>query len=633
MALPAAGQEEEKKEEKTASAPAPAGESQGAASPVPVAPAPVSLTQTVSQAPESIQAAPAPAQAAPAPISNEAAAAAGAAKNASASSAAAGQAGQQQEQASAATVAKASDKATKPAGKTSAATPIVDPRQEQSEMITRFMDLFGKMSEGKDPVAAAEWNSFVQMTAPKHQIALEGMAMRLRQEGHEGPGAGNALMAMMARDLEMSEDQVLSQISARSAQRLHDMNKWGIEKAMEMVKEEKRQGREDFWDAVKAGQWDLAQSLGNNLFGVTIDVQALKAHDPATQTLVQNAVSTMNRLVEEGKADQAKAVAEHIARTNPEAFGFSTPEQALQVVAGMDFKYEAWANLQERNNLILETARNAALSENWSEFESAIDNWANNQLPGVVEGMGNQIIKAGNLEEINKYREAAGKTAITQDELGSLSATEIAKDRQAFNLRESTKGMNAVDQALSNLVDIMPELKKNPKAYEAARRWVAEQQLGISREPIPPWDDESQTVHFYADWPTVTWSSTTGLQESGGNQDFAIDENTGAGMRDVTTGLGQRNKHLDTLYNSYLSSTPPAERISARAWFYATKGGTQPVPQNMRPSTPGSETPAPTSTTGGAPSPTMSSEDEAEIKSAVKTAAKGNIGIGGLFGL
>lgn len=587
-AAPVTSEEEEKKTEPSAQAPADGGEP--AAGPLPTAPAPVTSTQSVSTAPDSIQIAQRPAPEmgmsvttpGQEPLSKTSAAMGSETKDAAGNVTAT-----TSKPGVTTTSPGVKPKTTDASAKTKSATPADtgNSREAQTQFIKNFMDLYAKMAEGKDPVAAAEWNSYIQMQSPKNQIAMEAMAMRLRQEGNDGPGAGSALLAMMQRDMDFADDQVLSQINARSAARLHQMNTWGIEKAMEMVKEEKNQARNDFWDAVKAGQWDLAQTLGSTLFGVSIDVQALKAADPATQELVGNAMNSMNQLISQGKADEAKAVAEQIARTNPEAFGFSTPEEALAVVSQMDFKYEAWANLQERSNATLVAARNAALSEDWAGFNSAIDNWANNQLPGAVDGMGHGIIKSATLEEINKYREAAGKTPVTEAERSSLDATEIAKDRQAFNIKNASKSMNAVDIALDNLTDAIPELKKNPKAYAAARRWIAEQQAGYSSSPTPPWDPSSQTVHYYSDWPKVYWDSA-GVQTTI-NGEFEIDENSGAGLRDLTTEDGKRQESLDKAYNNYLTNTPPAERLSAKDWFYATKGGSTKVQAGYKTTTPG----------------------------------------------
>lgn len=560
------------------------------ANPTPVSAPPVTSSNANDMATESSQTTAAPPVQTDS-LANQAAAAASAGKAANSASTAASKAGESQSKAQAAVTSTASTTASKASGDTKKAAVVKTALEIQADALAAAPDTIKKMMEGDDPIATREFNMMINAVGPKNQLALEGMALKLKQQNLDGQGAGSALIEMMARDQGYEVDNLIGKISADSAKRLYDLNIWGFDKATEIQATINKNKRNDFDLALKNGQFDAAADIWEDIFpGVSFDVSAAKARDPVTQDMFTARTKLVDQLVSQGDAEGAKQAMLDLAKSNPEAFGFKTPEEAVASLQGVDFSKEAWANTSKFNNEVNEAIRVAALQGDRGSSMLAIDRYYANKLPGSADREGAAALSSMSLDEINAVLKANDKAPVTEQTKMTIGAEEFAKDKKYADEKSKANGANSTDLLLNQLIEFHPEIGIDPKLRDASRAWIFDNLAGAAVSAdgnsvsgfsfkegsgLPPWDNNSVSSHLYTTWPQATFNEDGSLKATNSEGGAPYTDTNPRG--DVTTPIGAQNAVIDKNYEAYVMKTrvDPTTRLNRQDWYYATKGGTQ----------------------------------------------------------
>lgn len=532
------------------------------------------------------------AQPAPLPIEAQKAAAAGAAAGASASSAAAGQAGQKQQSAQAGATAAASQAATKPvkpavpaASKTSASATL--------DTLAPVMATIKSMLEGDDPIAKIQYNQILTGSGPRNQALLQGMGMKLKQANLDGQGAGDALLAMTARDQGFETSQLMANVSADSAKRLYDMNLHGFDKAIEIQQEQDRQLRTDLSAAIANGQFDTASQLWSQVYpGVPFDQGAAKAASPTATANFNSRMKLVDQYVSQGDATNAKAVMDKLAEDMPEMFGFpNDPAAAKASVAGVDFTTEAWQNNQKAINDASAAARTAALQGDTTTLSSSVDQLFAKMTPAAVESIATSAVKSRSLDEINQILAASNMSPVAStDEAALLDKTKFAKAVKAFDLTKDAK-KGVVDGLLDTFAKSDPAIATDPAARTAAKAWLDAHAYALANSAdgtsatldpsklnagdVPPWDVSSPQAYLYYSWPVASFNADGSLSGTPTIED-PIPYNNEYKPGDLTTAKGKEDARLDSAYQQYKMNTPASDLMDIKTWYFATAGGQKP---------------------------------------------------------
>lgn len=507
--------------------------------------------------------------------------------------------------------ATATDTTKKTATTAKAAAPAPTSLELQADALAGVNDTIKSMSEGDDPIATREFNMLISGIGPQNQMALEGMAMKLKQQNLDGQGAGTALLAMMARDQGYDQDQLVAKIGADSAKRLYDFNTWGFSKAQEINTAIDKQNHDNLSLALQNGQYDTASGLWDKIFpGIPFDVNAAKVYDPVQQQMFAARSKLIDTLIQSGDSDGAKKAMLALAQETPQAFGFKTSEEAVAALQGVDFSKETWANNQKFNDEVNTSIRTAALQGDRSSAMLAIDRYYANKIPGAASLEGASALKSMSLDDINAVLKANDKAPITEAEKASIDSEAFAKDNKYAQEKKSANGANATDMILNQIVDIHPNVGINPAERDAARAWIFDNLASANVSPdgnslagftfkadaaLPPWDNNSVSSHLYTDWPTAIFYDDGEVKQityAGGNP-YSTDKPRG----DVTTTSGAAAATADKNYEAYVMDTrvDPSTRLNRQDWFYATKGGQQsaPIPELLPKDTTTPTTPPP----------------------------------------
>lgn len=459
------------------------------------------------------------------------------------------------------------------------------------DVLSPVNDTIKKMLEGEDPIAKIQFNQILTGNGPRNQAVLQGMRMKLQQNNLDGQGAGDALLAMMARDAEFKDSDLRAAVSADSAKRLYDMNVHGFDKAIEIQQERDRLLRSDLSAALANGQLGAAKELFGEVFpGIPFDEAAAKAASPQATANFNSRMKLVDQFVSQGNAEQAKAVFEQLAKDMPEMFGFpNDPAGAQAALAGVDFGTEAWQANLEASNKASAAARTAALQGDMNALSTSVDQIFAKMTPAAIEGMASSAAKSRSLEEINQILEASGMAPVaSSDEAAMLDKTKFAKAVKSYDLMKASK-RDVVDGLLDTFAKADPAIAIDPAARQAAKAWLAMHAYGIATDPesgavtnftlddkaTPPWDASSPQAYMFMDWPVASFNpdGTVAQRSYNGMTPYGDEYKPG----DLTTAKGREDQRLDKAYEQYVFSTDPAERLDMNKWYYATAGGQKPA--------------------------------------------------------
>lgn len=465
------------------------------------------------------------------------------------------------------------------------------------DVLAPVNDTVKKMLEGNDPIAAIQYNQILTGNGPKNQAMLQGLGMKLKQANLDGQGAGSALLAMMARDAEYTDDQLRAQVSADSAKRLYDMNLHGFEKAIEINQANDQQVRTDLANALSNGQLGAAKELFGQVYpGIPFDEAAAKAASPQATANFNSRMKLVDQFVSQGNAEQAKAVFDQLASDMPEMFGFpNDPEGAKAALAGVDFRTEAWQSNLKAQNDASAAARTAALQGDTQAVSTAVDQIFAKMTPAAVEGMATSAAKTRSLDEINKILEASGMAPVaSSDEAALLDKTKFAKAIKTYDLMKDAN-KTATDGLLDIFAKADPAIAIDPAARQAAKAWIDSHVYAIAnsadgtaasidpsklnKDQLPPWDVNSPQAYMYYAWPTATFNPDGSVADYVIADPIAYNDEYKPG--DLTSAKGKEDARLDKAYYDYKMKTSSDELLPMKSWYYATAGGTKDADQKL----------------------------------------------------
>lgn len=548
----------------------------------------------------------------PPPVQSDAAAGGAAAGKASAgASAAAGAAGQKAESAGANAMAGASAAAAKPASTPSKTTTSTS-AAPAADIGAQAIKIAERILKGDDPIAAQELNSLVMTQGPRNQAMMQSLALRLRQSGLDGQGAGNALMSILASGNEYNNGLLVAKIGERAAQRLQDMTQWGLDKSMQIWEKQEQQKREDLKFMLANGQYGAARGVWDDLYpGVPLDTSAIDAASPVRKEAFTNRMKMVDQAIAQGNADLAKQTMLQLAQEMPEMFGYKDAASAVAAMQSLDFTTEAFLAKGDNIRAVQGTARTAALAGDVTELGNAVAQELTLKGAAAVDAIANAALAKSSLEEINAALEAAGLTPVASlDEARLLPKATLAKAMEMARYASDSRE-NAVDVLMKDFTRLQPAIALDPAASRAAKAWIAANvyqlasnadgtvSIGSGAE-IQPWADGAPTAHFFMDWPAATFGPDGSVQETLYQGLVPYDDQNKPG--DTTTPKGQEDARLDKAWWAYVMNTPADKRLSMEEWYYASAAGNRPpdetkIPAGIRqvkPPEPPVEPPAPT---------------------------------------
>jgi hypothetical protein len=463
-----------------------------------------------------------------------------------------------------------------------------------------------RILKGDDPVAAQELNSLVMTQGPRNQAMMQSLAMRLRQSGLDGQGAGNALMATLSAGNEYNNGVLMSQIGERSAQRLMDMTKWGADKAFQLWEKRETQKREDLKTMLNLGQFDGARGLWDDIFpGIPLDTSALQAASPVRKESITARMKGEHQLIAQGNAEGAKAAMLQLAQEMPEMFGYADAASAVAAMQGLDFSTEGFLAKGDNLRAVQTRARESALSGDVASLGAAVDQELALKGAAATEAIAKAALAGGNLEEINAALEAAGLAPVaSMDEALLLPKATLAKAVEMARYAKDSRE-NAVDVLYKDFTRLQPAIAMDPNASRAAKAWIAANVYQLASNPdgtvnigsaasIQPWAESAPTAHYFLDWPTAAFGEDGAVTDIAYNGMNPYDDQNPAG--DLTTPKGVEDARLDREWWKYVMNTAADKRLTMQEWYYATAGGSKPadetkIPAGVRPVKPKSEDP------------------------------------------
>lgn len=136
---------------------------------------------------------------------------------------------QQQKQAAETEKRKEADKALtapKTAVKPVEEVPI---EQQAKDLVAQVLD-----PEGASELVKQQFNQQMNLLSPQNAAMRDFQALQLKQAGLDGQGAGNAIMANLARQQGVQTSELVANLTGPALDTLIQTNKWGIDKAQEM---------------------------------------------------------------------------------------------------------------------------------------------------------------------------------------------------------------------------------------------------------------------------------------------------------------------------------------------------------------------------------------------------------------
>ena len=203
--------------------------------------------------------------------------------------------------------------------------PLVPPGKGTgfTDDLTAYDDQFKAWAKGvEDPVYRTMANKLITQFSLSNQAERDAMQMRINQDPNlAGQGAGMAMLGVLARDQNFSQDQVFANLSIENQKNILDMQKYGIEGAIKVSTIRRARQSEDINNALAAGDFHGAANLLQDQIdrdhpgsGITIDPQMLSLRDPTNIKAVADAAAIAETIRQEAvaagvieKADKADA--------------------------------------------------------------------------------------------------------------------------------------------------------------------------------------------------------------------------------------------------------------------------------------------------------------------------------------
>jgi len=471
-----------------------------------------------------------------------------------------------------------------------------------------------------DPIRTAEFNYQLNTMGVTNQAASDAMLLKLKQQGIEGQGSGNALLLSLARSQGKDFSDVVLSLNVDSARRIEEWNRIGPQKAFEALKanlgykvSKHNFGVSQIQTSIDLGIEDpniYSRIAASN--GVELTPEAAANISKLVGLGTENALIAAGREIL-GNYDQLENDLEGmVPGLNVYGSAFAGLDQGQQ--ADVSDRIEQIGRLLEQNrvedarNLLIETqtlypntikgdytewdprdfrtlegigTSNAVKVEisnlvTQGDFSGAMELWKDSELnPLTINEDYTRLIETSSPDRIDRILERAGLTEIpiTEDEMGDFLAADAV---MGISPSPNEKVFDAI------YTDAGPELREflmTPDGADATRNWIFNVGIGNFEfdadgnlvpdqdRLLPPWDPNSIDSHYFSDWPLAT-----SINEETGELDITYDGYEPlAGDNDMQSDGGYitYTEEINKAWEAYTNGT--TNPVSRRQWFEDVK--------------------------------------------------------------
>lgn len=144
-----------------------------------------------------------------------------------------------------------------------------DWNQQQVDDFTAYID---QVKSGNDPITEATLSRMLKIQNASGQASMDRYMQELARTGQAGTGAGNAMLQLMARDMNTSVVDLTSRMSADAVARVERFNELGFQTAQALDNKEYMRAQTELNRMLEMGMYDQASQLSQQMsdrFGVT----------------------------------------------------------------------------------------------------------------------------------------------------------------------------------------------------------------------------------------------------------------------------------------------------------------------------------------------------------------------------
>lgn len=481
-----------------------------------------------------------------------------------------------------------------------------------------------------DPVFKQSLNNLVYQYGLSNQAGRDALQMQINSDPSlKGMGAGQAMLAMLSRDQNFSQDQAFMSLSSASQQRMISLQQSGLTQANLLDQQYRAKQETDITAMMQAGDFDGAAALQTKLLNddginVTVDPNILRSKDPTTISNYNSQLLQIQSLATSYPV-KAKSLAETVMANPlfkgmwPE--GMTADDFVNNIVSGN--ATNALANFNTMDDTLKDIASSAVDNPDVKFTDDTLDlvRKAFTQKGQDINTLGKSLLAsningAPALDQINSERAANGETQLEMHG-GSLfekgSTTPISIDEYGrifaehrFNTYvDAAKNDTPVNKAY-NALKANPGFSKYldetlfPGGTNAVKSWLSmiltnpdagsiDPSTGFPKPSATgeyPWDDPKNFTIFH-NWPMASFDedgkAADGYYKGGAVYGMPIlDPTTHQPVIDPVTGkpkVTQPDQHdldLDAAYSNYASQNQGANQtlLTPQQWYFASRGGT-----------------------------------------------------------
>lgn len=436
-----------------------------------------------------------------------------------------------------------------------------------------------------DPVFNKALNNYIANISLYNQADMEALSQQIAQDPDlRGTGLGYALLAQAGREAGFRVSDMLGKLSTESAQRLMDMQKFGINTALEMDNIRRSRADADIQTMMNTGNFAGAANLLNKRFagsGVVIDPNDLAARDQFTleQFDTQMAdISTRAKNDPEGAAAMLQTLMD-----DPRYSGWFAPGMTAQAMVQsiVDGTFEA----NRQTNLVTRQEINTIAASDSATFDSVnshYDDLSRNGWRDTFVKIGEKM----SFDEVNELREMNNDTLLTQDEYDDFRVDpdqleEWGQMDDFYRIRGSQESiwdatLNALKQ--SPMIEDLLKSDTNGDLLQGMELWVSSLLTGGgSYDPVTGFDmptdmsgfiSDPANYHFFMDWPMAAFDAEGNVENPNnvywGNRVFTSDMKT-ANPEKVAV-----DSEVDKKWVDYRAA---GGQLSGPEWYFASAGG------------------------------------------------------------
>jgi hypothetical protein len=480
---------------------------------------------------------------------------------------------------------------------------------------TSGLEFIKSMMEGDDPLAEKAFNFEVSKLGPIWEAQNASLSLKLKQLGIEGSNAGTAWLQNMAQRQGVEVSQITSRLNFESAQRIQDWNRYGPERANQIVDNRLNRnlnqynfGMQQVRDQIDLGNTDpqsyvniaaangvtmspetaafvadnvasnnendrlaalrelnsnyleIENSLENMVPGLSVDGSALNSLTPEQQNDVRNRVKEINKAIKTNDVAKAQELMGQLKELYPNSI-------AGDYSAWNPADFRTWADQQAMNTWTVEAK---------TQFDNGNVDEA---MKILTDNVLDPLLTDENFASLWSTSAPERKSEVM--ELAGLDGEPIsADDKMAYLAADKLVGMQktTVDEIFKSYFDNAPAATKewllDPDNAETTKAWIFDVVSGpyeiddnglivpLAGQQLAPWNPDSNNSHYFTDWAMADSfneeDGTVNITYDGGN--VYEDDNE----FQTSDGYANYRKQMDDAWQTYKKGGGELDR---QRWF------------------------------------------------------------------